>query len=111
MLLPSSSDATMSFGHEDSADINEVGSPMETQMALEKEQRTYERERQNLLASAGKYVLIGDDAVVGIYDAYADALKAGYDKFGVKQPFLVKRIEAVEGIQCFTRDLSLACHT
>jgi hypothetical protein len=84
---------------------------MEMQMVLEKEQQTYERERQNLLPSAGKYVLISGESVVGTYDTYSDALKGGYERFGIKQPFLVKKIEAVEGIQCFTRDLSPTCRT
>ncbi len=78
-------------------------------MALETEQKTYEREKSQLLPRAGKFVLISGEQVVGVYDTYADALKFGYDKFGL-QPFMVKRIEAPETIHCFTRNIA-ACPT
>jgi hypothetical protein len=74
-------------------------------MALEKERQTYQRELPNLLPSEGKYVLIHGDGVVGVYDTYNDALKIGYDRFGL-QPFLVKRIQAVEQVHCFTRNIT-----
>ena len=72
------------------------------QMALEHEIKTYQRELNSLLEHQGKYVLIHKDEVNGIYDTYADALKAGYEKYELA-PFLIKRIEAVEEIQSFTR--------
>jgi hypothetical protein len=78
-------------------------------MALEKEQATYTKELPNLLSSSGKFVLIQEDKVAGIYDTYDDALKVGYEKFGLR-PFLVKKILAVEQALCFTRDLPV-CHT
>jgi len=78
-------------------------------MPLEKEQETYARELPHLLASAGKFVLIHGDAVEGIYDTYSDALKVGYDKFGLK-PFFVRQIEATEQFHSFTRDLGI-CRT
>ena len=74
-------------------------------MALEKEQATYARELPKLLASEGKHVLIRGDEVIGTYDTYNDALQIGYDKFGLN-PFLVKRIQAVEQAHYFTRDIS-----
>ena len=77
-------------------------------MALEKEQATYQREFKTLLESAGKFVLIQEDSVAGIFDTYADALKIGYEKFQLT-PFLVKRIQAVEQVHSFTRDLK-PCH-
>lgn len=73
-------------------------------MALEKEQATYVRELQNLLGSEGKYVLIHGDRVIGVYDTYNDALQIGYDRCGLN-PFLVKRIQAVEQVHSFTRDI------
>jgi hypothetical protein len=76
----------------------------EVGMALEKEQATYQRELPKLLESAGKFALVHEDAVVGVFDTYNDALKIGYDKFQLK-PFLVKRIQAVEQVHSFTRNL------
>lgn len=79
-------------------------------MALENELRTYKRKLPDLQSHEGKFVLIHGDNVVDIYGTYEDALKEGYEKFGL-EPFLVKQIHAVEQIQSFTRDLVLSCHT
>ncbi len=77
-------------------------------MALEKELETYKRELPNLVTSgSGKYVLIQDSIVVGVYDTYADAIKDGYGRFGVAKTFLVKQINALENVQFFTRDIGL----
>jgi hypothetical protein len=77
-------------------------------MALEKELETYKRELPKLVASGpGKYVLIQDSIVVGVYDTYADAIKDGYGRFGVAKAFLVKQINALENVQFFTRDIGL----
>ncbi|HEX8342900.1 MAG TPA: hypothetical protein VF624_18500 [Tepidisphaeraceae bacterium] len=79
-------------------------------MALETEQETYERELEKLAASMdGKFVLIKADKVIGAYDTYGDALKVGYDTFGLK-PFLVKRIEVVPTAHSFSRDIGI-CRT
>jgi hypothetical protein len=74
-------------------------------MALETEQETYTKNLPALLPSSGKYVLIHGSTVEGIYDTYQDALKVGYDKFGLK-PFMVKQIAAVERTNRFTRDIN-----
>ena len=76
-------------------------------MALERELKTYNDQLTNLLPNEGKFVLVHDSDVVGIYDTYEDALKTGYEKYGLA-PFLVKKIQTVEQVQYFTRDL---CHT
>jgi hypothetical protein len=72
-------------------------------MALEKELETY---RNNLPAlkgeNDGRFVLIKGDKVIDIFTSYDDALKAGYTTFGL-EPFLVKRIEAVEQAQFISR--------
>ena len=78
-------------------------------MALEQEIKTYERELPNLLQHEGKFALIHGDEVAGVYDTYEDALKAGYEKYELK-PFLVKRIQAIEQVEYFTRDL-IPCRT
>lgn len=74
-------------------------------MALEKELKTYQEQPPKLLQNEGRYILIHEDTVAGVYDTYPDALKAGYEKYGLKS-FLVKEIEAIEQIQYFTRDLA-----
>jgi len=73
--------------------------------ALEKEIQTYNEQLADLLQHEGKYVLIHGSEVAGVYDTYTDALNAGYEKFALKS-FLVKKIQAVEQIQYFTRDIS-----
>jgi hypothetical protein len=79
-------------------------------MALEKEIETYNRELPKLIEHQGKFVVIFDNEVAGIYDSYSDALKVGYEKRGL-EPFFVKKIEVMEQAQHFTRDLVIPCHT
>lgn len=71
-------------------------------MALEKELATYKAKLPELKDQAGRYVLIHGDDVIDTYSAYDDALKDGYEKFGL-EPFLVKRIEAVEQAHFMSR--------
>lgn len=71
-------------------------------MALEKELATYKAKLPELKAHAGKYVLIHGDDVIDTFSSYEDALKEGYAKFGL-EPFLVKRIEAVEHAHFISR--------
>ena len=78
-------------------------------MALEKELDTYKNKLTELASSEGKFVLIHGDQVAGIFDTYADAIKEGYEKFGL-DPFLVKQIQAVERIQFVSR-FADPCHT
>lgn len=79
-------------------------------MALEKELALYEQELPNLLKDEGKYVLIGGDRVVDVFSSYDDALKAGYKEFKLTA-FLVKRIQQVQQVHFFTRDIQLTCAT
>ena len=37
----------------------------------------------------GKFALIQGDTVAGIWDTYEDAIKEGYQQFGLTKPFLV----------------------
>jgi len=71
-------------------------------MALEQELETYKAKLAELTANEGKFVLIQGSDVAGVFDTYADAIKEGYEKFGLK-PFLVKQIHAVERIQFVSR--------
>ena len=79
-------------------------------MPLERELQKYEAELPALLANEGKFVLIADDEVIGIYETYGDALKVGYEKKKL-DPFLVKQIKRIEPIYCFTRPVVQACPT
>ena len=80
-------------------------------MALEKEIETYNRELAKLADQEGKFVVIQGDSILGIYVSYEDALKIAYDKCGLKS-FLVKKIQSVEQVQFFSRDLCFEpCHT
>jgi hypothetical protein len=73
-------------------------------MALEKEIETYNRELARLTDQEGKFVVIQGDAVIGVYVSYEDALKLAYEKCGLNS-FLVKKIQSVEQVQFFSRDL------
>jgi hypothetical protein len=76
---------------------------MEGQLALETELKTYADHLVELIPQAGKFVLIRGAEVVGTFDTYADALKAGYTKFQL-EPFLVKQIAPAERVMSFSRD-------
>jgi len=52
-------------------------------MALEQELRTYEQKQEELLAHKGKYALIHQDRVLGVFAAYEDALQERYEEVGV----------------------------
>jgi len=77
-------------------------------MALEKELQTYEQKQEELMAHKGKYALIYQDQVLGVFAAYEDALQEGYKKVGT-EPFLVKCIESTETVQHFTRGIEPCC--
>jgi hypothetical protein len=77
-------------------------------MALERELETYAREKTNLLADEGKFVVIHGAKILGVYSDYEDALKIGYEKCQLND-FLVKKIEATEAVHWFTRALNPAC--
>jgi hypothetical protein len=76
-------------------------------MTFEKELAAYQRELPRLIAeSAGRFALVQNDAVSGIFDSYEDAVSAGYERFGFSL-FLVKRIESMEPVHHFTRNVVL----
>jgi hypothetical protein len=79
-------------------------------MALEKELSTYRQVLPQLLAHPGKFVVIHQEEIAGVFGTYADAVRAGYERFGL-DPFLVKQIEAVERVRTFTRDLKPPCRS
>lgn len=71
-------------------------------MPLEKELETYNKKLPELKEHEGKYALISGENVVEVFNTYEDALKSGYDRFGL-QPFLVKQIMAIEQVQFISR--------
>jgi hypothetical protein len=71
---------------------------------LETELKTYEAKLPELIPHAGKFVVIKNSEVLGIFDTYQDALKAAYEKFGL-EPFFVRQIAAVSQVSYFSRDI------
>ena len=72
---------------------------------LDTELKTYEQNRDQLLGTAeGKFVLVHNNQIVGVYDSKMDAIAVGYQQFG-NVPFLVKQIVKVEAPQNFTSNL------
>lgn len=71
-------------------------------MPLEKELETYKQKLPELKESEGKYVLIQDSNVVDVFTSYDDAIKSGYQRFGLK-PFLVKQVQSIEQVQFVSR--------
>ena len=71
--------------------------------SLEREMQKYKAELPRLLVqNEGKYVLIADDEIVGIYETYADAMNVGYQTRKL-EPFLVKQIKEVDPVHYITR--------
>jgi len=63
---------------------------------LEQELLTYQAHKSELLAKArGKFVLIKNDQIIGLFETSKDARREGYQRFGVV-PMLVKEILEVE---------------
>jgi hypothetical protein len=79
-------------------------------MALEQELATYRRELPNLLIHTGKFAVIHQDSVAGIWNTYADALREGYRVFGLES-FMVKRIEPVEFVHNIPREITPTCRS
>jgi len=78
--------------------------------ALQRELKKYQELLPTLSSDEGKFAVIADDELVGIFESYGDALAAGYQK-AVLKPFLVKQIAKTEVIAYFTRDTgSTECH-
>lgn len=72
---------------------------------LKKELEIYEKEKENLVnKSEGKYVLIKENTIIGIFETEKEALKIGIEKFG-NTPFLVKKIELIESKANYTSNM------
>jgi hypothetical protein len=75
---------------------------------LKTEIQAYESMKNRLVAEGhvGKFALLAKSSLVGLWDTYEDALQAGYQNFGLAERFLVKKVEGIEGIQFFSRDIT-----
>jgi hypothetical protein len=75
-------------------------------VALEREIETFRRELPRLLAEGkeNKFAVVRGDQVAGTYDTYEQAVAAGYDQFNL-DPFMVKKVEKVETIKVFTKNI------
>jgi hypothetical protein len=67
---------------------------------LSTELKVFESHRQEWARShPGAYVVIQDKVVLeGFFDSYAEAFKAGLQKFGVRRAFLVKQVWVTEPV-------------
>jgi hypothetical protein len=81
-------------------DMSGTGGP--PTMALEREVETYKAKLSEMREHDGKFVLIHGSDVVDYFSAYEDAIKEGYQKFGL-DPFLVKRVNTTEQVQFISR--------
>lgn len=83
---------------------------MNQEKPLTIELKTYEAKRKELIKEHnGKYILIKEKEIIGIYETQQDAIKIGIERFG-NTPFLVKKIELIEQPQNFTSNL-IKCET
>ena len=68
--------------------------------AFSAELNVFEQHREEWWQShPGKYVAIQDDVIAeGFFSSYAEALKAGVQKFGVRRGFLIKQVWITEPV-------------
>ena len=75
---------------------------------LQQELRTFDAHRAELLGRAtGKYALVHEDEIVGVFDTEGDGIREGYRRLG-NVPFLVKKIEPVDIAERFASNLIVA---
>lgn len=72
------------------------------QLELEKELEVYRERLHEWESMEGKFVLICASEVVDFFDDYTDAVRAGYEKFGII-PFLVKKVSQQRPAHNITR--------
>jgi len=73
---------------------------MATASLFSRELTVFEKHREEWSRShPGEYVVIQNDVIVeGFFKTYADAFKAGLQKFGVRREFLVKQVWNTEPV-------------
>ena len=77
--------------------------------ALDLELAVYRRSLKEWENREGEYVLIKGEEICGFFSSYDDALKIGYEKFGL-EPFLVKQISVIEQAHFISRSVD-PCRT
>ena len=78
-----------------------------TYMNLEQEIKTFEENKENLLAEKrDRFVLIKGKEVVSDFASFEDALSDGYKRYG-NEEFLVKQVIDPEPVNFFTREVVL----
>jgi hypothetical protein len=78
--------------------------------ALEKDELAFQRELPNLLDEAGKFAVVFEEKLLGVFASYDAALRKGYEAAGLK-PFLVEQITKIPQVQQFTRSVGFECLT
>lgn len=72
---------------------------MATSGPFSAELQVFEQHRKQWSQSyPGQFVAIQDDAIAGFFGSYAEALKAGLQKFDVRRDFLVKQVWTTEQV-------------
>jgi hypothetical protein len=80
-------------------------------VVLDEELATYRRELPKMLAAhEGQYALVHGQSVDSFWPTKSEALKAGYERFGLR-PFLIKKVEAVEPVIDLYVDLNRPCQS
>jgi hypothetical protein len=82
-------------------------------MPFETELQTFQKLLPSLLSQEGKegkFIVILGTEMLGTYDTQADALVAGYNKYGVDTQFFVQKITPVQTIAFLTRFMT-PCQT
>ncbi len=69
---------------------------------LDREIARFNEALDTLLKDEGKFALLCGDGNIDVFESHEDALKAGYEKYGLT-PFLVKRITRFPEVLQFTR--------
>ena len=77
---------------------------------LEKDEAAFRLELPKILADAGKYALVFEQKLIGVFPTYQEALSKGYELAGMK-PFLVQQISQIPQVQTFTRVVGFECLT
>ena len=77
---------------------------MESTIQFSTELRVFEQHRREWSRShPGEFVVIqGEEIAEGFFDNYADALRAGLQRFGARKEFLVKQVWVTEPVYCIS---------
>lgn len=66
-------------------------------MAFEKELEAYRKALPDWVEEEGRWTLILGDEIAGVFPGFAEAIDAGYEKYGLAH-FMVKQIHQVEPV-------------